>query len=305
MKMDKGWFLSLLASVMAGVFLTACQNDRDFTAESPTIPANAQTLYLAKNASAVSGRGYVRFSHATHNTRPQINNDCMICHIHTAVTVSPSWPCAQCHGPGGIAAGAEVCSNPETSYHGQSCITRACFDCHSTLPAGIPPALNPTDCYYCHAHTAVFADATVDGLVYQSTDWTGKTNSQGKFEYFFGDDLTFSVGGVVLGKVATTAATNWYITPVDLVPGAVDETNQTVTNITRFLLTIDLDITDYVINIPPDISSVIKGRSIDFTVDTATFESNPVIIDITNHYQPLVSVSVARAHLQDTILNGP
>ena len=296
----KGLLLFLLSCLQAALLLAACSNDSEYTAALPTIPDNAQTLFLAKNASAVSSRGYVRFSHATHNARPEVNNDCMICHIHTAVTVSPSWPCAKCHGPGGIAAGAEVCSNPETSYHGQSCITRACFDCHTDR------GVDPNDCHYCHAYTATFADSTVEGAVYQTAEWTGKTTSyDGYFDYFYGDTVTFSVGGLVLGSVTADASTPYFITPVDLVPGAVDETNQTVTNIARFLLTIDLDITDGRINIPDDISAVVAGRSVDFSADTTSFENDPVMVDIALHYQPLVTEAFARSHLAETILNGP
>ena len=165
------WFLlSILQVILVGMFLTACQNDRDFTSAPPEIPANDDVLFLARNANANDSRGYVRFSHATHITRPQINNDCMVCHIHTAVTVSPSWPCAQCHGPGGIAAGAEVCVNQDITDHGLSCIARACVDCHTTLLAGsgyIDPTdrtTGPAGCHYCHADVGDFLTPASRGL---------------------------------------------------------------------------------------------------------------------------------------------
>lgn len=315
--------LNLLACLFAGLTLVACQNDRDFTAAQPTIPENAATLNLAKNAYVFSSEGYVNFSHASHNKHQEINNDCMICHKHTAITVSPSWPCAKCHGPGGIAAGLEVCTN-EIPQHGQSCITKACLDCHSTRDQ-TPNAygLAPTDCHYCHAYKATFADSPVNGLPYQSAKWSSKTSSDndfvddydhGIFEYHPGETLTFSVGGVDLGSLDVYALLNAtgrrYITPVDLVPGAGAEVNPvanpTVTNIARFLqsLNVNPDPTSNIILLPETLGNYIavQGLKVDFSVDPVQFANDPGLQNILNHYgKSLISPAEAQLHLKNTI----
>ncbi len=303
MSKDKGLLLNIFIWLLLGLALVACENDRDYTAERPVIPANAQTLDLAKNASAVSSVGVVQFSHAIHNTRPEINYDCMICHIHTAVTVSPSWPCAQCHAPGGIAAGLEACSNPEVGEHGQSCITRACFDCH----AGLTPPTDLNDCNYCHANLAFFADSAVEGLQFSSATWTGKTDNRGVFEFRDGDTLTFLVGGVTIGTVEVDSNQNiqrfHFATPIDLVPGAVDETNQTVTNIARFLQSLDIDADpSNGITMPDGLANVTRGRPIDFAVDTVAFENDANLLYILAQFgKTLVTEADAQAHLRATL----
>jgi len=318
MNKNIGLLLNLGAWLLAGCLLAACQNSSDYTAPAPTIPANAVVLNLAKNAATFSSEGYVRFHHAIHNAKAIINYDCMKCHIHTAVTVSPSWPCAKCHGPGGIAAGLDVCSNPEVFEHGQSCITRACFDCHgdsaklSQNPADYVYGLAPTDCHFCHAYKAAFADSVVEGVQYSTPTWSGKTDANGIFEYHNGETLQFTAGGVALGAFEVDSNTNIkskdFITPVDLVAGAADETNPTVTNMARFLLTIDADgDNSNGITIPTDLASVVNGRSINFAVDTPTFENNANLLDILAHYGnlTLISVTDAQNHLHNTIANGP
>lgn len=318
MSKNKGLLLDLFAWLLAGSLLAACQNNSDYTAPAPTIPENAMVLNLAKNAATVSGEGYVRFHHAIHNAKAIIHNDCMKCHIHTAVTVSPSWPCAKCHSPGGIAAGRDVCSNPEVSAHGQSCITRACFDCHadptklSQNPADYAYGLAPTDCHFCHAYKATFADSVVEGAQYNTPTWSGKTNVNGIFEYHNGETLQFTAGGVTLGSLEVdtnlNVKTKGFITPVDLVVGATDETNQTVTNIARFLLTIDADGDSLNgITIPTDLGSVVNGRAINFAVDPTSFGNDANLLSVLAHYgnRALVSVVDAQSHLNNTIANGP
>ena len=62
------------------------------------------------------------------------------------------------------------------------------------------------------------------------------------------------------------------MTPIDLVPGAVDETDPTVTNICRLLQSIDWDgDLSNGIMITDRIRSEMSGRMIDFTKDTDTF----------------------------------
>lgn len=67
--------------------------------------------------------------------------------------------------------------------------------------------------------TGVFSDAPVTGLDYRTTSGGGgKTDAQGHFNFAYGDAVTFSVGGLMLGTVVPiiTQAGTATVTPVDL-----------------------------------------------------------------------------------------
>jgi len=87
----------------------------------------------------------------------------------------------------------------------------------------------------------IFIDGPVQGLEYETRTVSGITNEKGEFEYRTGETVTFSVGGLVLG----TAPGKDRITPVDLViesSGEIDKiTLKKVTNIARFLQSLDID----------------------------------------------------------------
>ena len=85
--------------------------------------------------------------------------------------------------------------------------------------------------------SGTFVDSPVEGLTYSTATTSGTTNVSGTFGYYVNETVTFSVGGVVLG----TTAGNSVVTPINLVAGAADVTNQAVTNICIFLQTLDED----------------------------------------------------------------
>ncbi len=66
--------------------------------------------------------------------------------------------------------------------------------------------------------TGVISDAPVTGLDYRTTSGAaGKTDAQGHFNFAYGDAVTFSVGGLMLGSVVpiVTQAGTATVTPVD------------------------------------------------------------------------------------------
>ncbi len=147
-----------------------------------------------------------------------------------------------------------------------------------------------------------FNDGPVENLDFEVNGTTGKTGPDGSFPYgSASDQITFSVGDIVLG----TGTVKSFMTPVDLVPGAVDENDDTVTNIARFLQTLDADgDLSNGIQIPDGAAAAAMGLSLNFTQTPEAFESDPnvqaVLAALTTN--PLVSAENARAELQNTIL---
>lgn len=148
----------------------------------------------------------------------------------------------------------------------------------------------------------VFLDSAVAGLAYSSGSLSGTTGAEGSFLYEQGATITFKVGDIVVG----TANGQAVMTPVSLVPGAVDENDPTVTNIVQFLLTIDDDGDPANgIQITPAISTAATGQSLDFTLND--FDTNPNVLNViallTSGTSTLVSELVAQTHLNDTLLS--
>jgi len=162
---------------------------------------------------------------------------------------------------------------------------------------------------YSTASQGTFVDSPVEGLQYETPTQSGITGAQGTFQYLGGEIITFSVGDIVLGQAVAKAT----ITPVDLVGGALNEQNPTVTNIARFLLSLDLDGNwDNGISISEEIRNECLGRVIDFNQTIADFENDP---DVQNLLDTLNALGVfpgvralcpstqAQTHLGETIDN--
>jgi hypothetical protein len=85
--------------------------------------------------------------------------------------------------------------------------------------------------------TGVFIDGPVSGITYQTPTLGGMTDKAGAFKYKPGEKVTFSIGSVVLGS----AVGKPILTPLDIVEGAKDTSDQRVINICVFLQTLDQD----------------------------------------------------------------
>jgi hypothetical protein len=125
--------------------------------------------------------------------------------------------------------------------------------------------------------TGLFKDTKTTGLDYKVGQYTGRTDELGAFKYFSeDDDITFSVGGVVLGTVKVSQV----LTPIDLF---VDGTSEKidVQNIVSFLLALDDDADpSNGINITEAQAEEAKSwsqldfSSTDFETDVATIDEN-------------------------------
>ena len=139
----------------------------------------------------------------------------------------------------------------------------------------------------------VFVDSPVEGLAYKTATLSGVTDVNGTFIYreqelevgketiTIGEIITFLVGDIVLGL----GIANEIVTPVDLVDEAVEELspeqNPTVTNISRFLMSLDVDgDPDNGISISQKIRDACRGRSINFNQSVADFETDPEVVSL-------------------------
>lgn len=134
-----------------------------------------------------------------------------------------------------------------------------------------------------------FIDAVV-GLQYVSGDQAGKTDIDGNFDCEAGPSINFFVGDILIGA----ATCDELISPVDMVPGASDETHPTVSNIFAFLQTIDDDNNpDNGITITQVVIDAAMGYSINFEQTTEDFKSDPNVINIV---AALTAVTTAGVH---------
>ena len=86
-------------------------------------------------------------------------------------------------------------------------------------------------------HSGTFVDSPVAGLRYQTDSQQGTTDEQGSFAYRSDESVAFHLGDLKLGEAQGAAI----LTPLDLVSGAEDHTDDAVTNIAVLLQTLDQD----------------------------------------------------------------
>jgi hypothetical protein len=132
----------------------------------------------------------------------------------------------------------------------------ACSSGSSLTKAGVDESSNA------NVLTGIFLDSPVEGLNYQTATMNGITDDAGTFMYHDGETIAFYIGDVMLGA----ALAKHLMTPIDLVPEAVDETHPTVTNICRLLQSLDWDgdLTNGIM-ITDAMHTEISGRMVDFS----------------------------------------
>lgn len=126
-------------------------------------------------------------------------------------------------------------------------------------------------------HRGQFVDSAVEGLTFETQTCSGTTDEEGSFLFSSGERVTFSVGGIVLGSTHARPV----ITPVDLVPGARDETNPAVINMARLLITLDQDRNpENGITIPQELADALAGMSVLFNQTPESFSQDPEVLAV-------------------------
>ncbi len=118
----------------------------------------------------------------------------------------------------------------------------------------------------------VFLDSPVEGLRYQVGGLVDFTDADGGFRYLINRPISFYVGDILLG----TAQGAPVLTPLSIVPGGASSvTDNRVTNIIRFLQTIDDDYDpSNGIRIDENTHQALLGQSISFASQSAAFEND-------------------------------
>lgn len=156
--------------------------------------------------------------------------------------------------------------------------------------------------------TGVFVDSPVEGLRWVSGGMEGTTDTAGTFQYKSGATVQFYVGDILIGE----ATGNSVLTPIDLVVGAQDITDPTVTNLIRFLMTLDNDNNPANgIEITEESANLALGESVDFIQSTSDFSASGdvqvLISELTSATDAgarlLTSVSDALTHAENSIKN--
>jgi hypothetical protein len=147
----------------------------------------------------------------------------------------------------------------------------------------------------------VIIDAPISGLRYATATQNGITDLNGRFNYIAGETVSFFVGGILIGSTPAKPL----VTPLDFVPGATSIADPQVSNIVRFLITLDANNNPADgISITPQVSAAAAGLSLDFSLTTGfDAAANAVLAVLTNGaVTMLVSADAAAAHFSNTLL---
>lgn len=155
--------------------------------------------------------------------------------------------------------------------------------------------------------SGLFVDSAVEGIQFVSGGQSGITDDKGTFQYETGATVRFSIGNIAIGEGTPQPV----MTPLDLVPGALDETHPTVINIARFVLTLDDDgDPSNGIKITQAVRDAALGKSINFAQSVSDFENDAnvqgIISDLTSlttaGNRTLISTADAQIHLMNTLI---
>ncbi len=170
------------------------------------------------------------------------------------------------------------------------------------------------------AKVGYFVDSAVAGVDYKSASKSGTTDKEGKFKYFSGKDVAFSLGGVEIAKFQVPAETELgkagadkILSPADIFVEDGEQITDAVENFARFVQTLDADgdpsngiNLEHVKDAPAEINKI------DFNVDPDEFAQNEEVTrvvvkaalqtDNPKKNKRLITAKESRTHLFSTIV---
>lgn len=128
--------------------------------------------------------------------------------------------------------------------------------------------------------SGIFLDSAVSGLDYNSSSFGNRTtDAAGRFLYVLGENITFSIGNLVLGSARGAAQ----LSPLSIVSGAADMSDQRVVNIAVLLQSLDADgDLNNGIQITPAIRTIVSiyASSINFNQTTDSFQADANVLSL-------------------------
>lgn len=153
----------------------------------------------------------------------------------------------------------------------------------------------------------VFLDSPVAGISYETETHSGTTDANGTFFYMDGEMIRFNLGGVFMGQAPAASV----MTPLDIVPGATNTAHPTVTNMIRFMQTLDIDNNpNNGITITQQVRNELQGRMINFNQGIQEFEHDPDVVmfmdtlnamNMFGDHREMVPAEQARDHMDETM----
>lgn len=153
----------------------------------------------------------------------------------------------------------------------------------------------------------VFLDSPVAGISYETETHSGTTDANGSFFYMDGETIRFMLSDVFMGQAPAASV----MTPIDIVPGATNSTHPTVTNMIRFMQTLDIDNNpNNGITITQQVRNELQGRMINFNQGIHEFEHDPDVVmfmdtlntmNMFGDHREMVPVEQARDHMDETM----
>jgi hypothetical protein len=149
--------------------------------------------------------------------------------------------------------------------------------------------------------TGTFIDAKVQGLEYKTASFNGFTNENGNFNYYDGENVEFSLGGIKLGKIKAQSI----ITPIEVCE-ANSSTDLKVLNMLIFLQSLDSDNnTSNGITISNEVRYQAQNKSFDLINDIDINITNILKNDLYIDVNKIVSKDIALSHFTTTLSNEP
>lgn len=147
-------------------------------------------------------------------------------------------------------------------------------------------------------NVGLFLDAPVSGLTYNSKSHNGSTDSNGYFYFHSGEEVTFKIGSITLGKLTVTTA-NSLVTPNNIVVNGTIA-DYRVIEILRILQTLDTHDSTTVITMP---SVVTTPTQIDLSQSHTELSDSEIASLISKSTTEVVSAATAKSHFSDTLNN--
>lgn len=170
----------------------------------------------------------------------------------------------------------------------------------SSTPASTPAPVAPTPTTPAPTvYKGVFFDSAVSNLSYTTDTHSGRTTSDGEFDYGLDEDVVFSIGSIQLPAVKAAAV----LTPLEIY-STTDIYHQSLVNVIRLLQSLDADANpENGIEISESVHDLAANMSLDFNAADFEQTANDFVASTNGINTQLISANQAIEHFQRTLEN--